>query len=626
MKLPYYQSLAKAVKANIQAGRGGACTAYYACFDPQAVTIAQLQNPRQTEDIRNRDIHFAMLTNRLLARKAAKNEEVFSFTIKSAPDLMALLFSGDQDGFEALYNQYDKDPAFTKTYSSAAALVVLIMQQGHEVATNYLAFIDEINRHTSFKEPIHSSNLCVAPETLLLTDKGHIPIASLVNQPVTVWNGKQWSATTVVKTGENQKLLHVVMQSGEQGDFTPYHKFYLTEQVSGLVKEVRASELKSGDQLCEFFLPVAQFGSHSAFGGVKSLIVKEVIDDGRIDDTYCVNEPLEHKAVFNGILTGNCMEITEPTSAYYDMLDLYTAADHGRGEVAICSLAALVPDAIHSDAQYESAAYYALKMIDKCIHISDYPLAHVGFTAKQRLNAAVGIVGQATCLARKGLKYSEKSGKEEIHRIAERHAYFVISASLKLGQELGNAPWMHKTKWPEGWLPIDTYKKTLDAVVSTPLAYDWEALRQAIVANKGIRNSCVIAHMPTESSSKASGRPKGLYPITDLAEKKSDSSNVIDWCAIDDDLIGQHYELAFDIPTLDMIECYAITQKFTDQAISADLFENRVKSPTLSNKKMITEFIHMVKFGLKTRYYQKSKIGADVTKTQEVCASGSCDV
>jgi ribonucleoside-diphosphate reductase alpha chain len=479
-KLPYYQSLAKAVKANLQAGRGGACTTYYSCFDPQAVAIAQVQNPRATEDVRNRDIHFAMLTNRLFAKKVAKDEDVFMFTVYSAPDLMKLFFSGDQDGFEALYNKYENDPTFEKKYTSAKSLAILLTQQSHEVSTNYFAFIDEINRHTAFKEAIHSSNLCV--------------------------------------------------------------------------------------------------------------------------------------------------EITEPTAPYESMVDLYSIEDHGKGEVAICSLAAIVPDNIKSDEEHESAAYYSLKMIDKCIHLSHYALPHIGFTAKQRLNAGVGIVGLATCLARKNLKYSSLEGKEEIHRIHERHSFFMISASLKLGQELGNAPWMHKTKWPEGWLPIDTYKKNVDKIVNIPLQYDWEALRTAIIANKGIRNSCVIAHMPTESSAKASGRPKGVYPLTALSEKKSDSANVIDWCATDDDLIGSQYELAYDISSFDMIECYAVMQKFTDQSISADLFKDRVKFPVLSTKEMVEEFLHMVKYGMKTRYYQKSKVGKKTTETADVCASGACDV
>lgn len=44
--------------------------------------------------------------------------------------------------------------------------------------------------------------------------------------------------------------------------------------------------------------------------------VKEVVNEGRISDTYCFSEPLRHMGVFNGILTGQCTEITLPTDEF----------------------------------------------------------------------------------------------------------------------------------------------------------------------------------------------------------------------------------------------------------------------------------------------------------------------
>jgi ribonucleoside-diphosphate reductase alpha chain len=343
MKLPYYKALAGAVNANIQAGRGGACTTYYSAFDPEAEVLTMAQNPRTPTDKQNRDLHFAMMSNRFMGKKVMSNESFFTFNTHTAPDLMKAFYSGDQDEFERIYNKYEADPAFKKNYVNARDYIGKALVQGFEVGTNYLAFIDEINRHTPYKEPIYSSNLC--------------------------------------------------------------------------------------------------------------------------------------------------LEITQPTSPYFDMQDLYSATDHGRGEVSLCSLAGIVECNIENDSQYESATYYALKMIDYCIHQSEYPLPHVGFTAKQRLNAGIGILGVATTMARANLKYDTKEGLQKIHDIKERHAYYCISASLRLGKERGNAPWIHKTKWPEGWLPIDTYKRTVDELVPPVYKYDWETLRSKIVANKGIRNS-----------------------------------------------------------------------------------------------------------------------------------------
>ena len=44
-KLPYYRTLEAAVHANLQAGRGGACTVYYNCLDPEIETLLRLRHP-----------------------------------------------------------------------------------------------------------------------------------------------------------------------------------------------------------------------------------------------------------------------------------------------------------------------------------------------------------------------------------------------------------------------------------------------------------------------------------------------------------------------------------------------------------------------------------------------------
>lgn len=470
-KLPYFRSLAGAVKANLQGGRGGACTTYFSCYDPEVMTIIMLQNPRSTKDKQNRDIHFAMMSNRFFAVKAAKNEYIYTFNSYTAPDLHSAFFSGNAEEFENLYHSYEENPHFEKNYVSARKILTSYGQQSFDVATLYHFLVDEANRHTPFKDKIYSSNLCV--------------------------------------------------------------------------------------------------------------------------------------------------EISEPTAPYHDMRDLYSEEDHGRGEIALCSLAAIVEPNIKSDAEYASVAYYALKMIDKCIHLSDYALPHVGFTAKQRMNSGVGLMGVATRLAKMGLKYNTPEGRQKMHQMGERHAYFLIKASLQLGQELGNAPWMHKTKWPEGWLPIDTYKRSVDELVKPEYRYDWEDLRVAIIANKGIRNSILIAHMPGESSSKASGAANGLYPIRDTSMKKTDAHNVIDWCAVDDDIYGDQYQSAWDISSVDMVKAYAVFQKFTDQSISADLYRDRTANINITTEEIIETHLAMVKYGLKSRYYQNSLTSAQEKPKEE---------
>lgn len=272
-------------------------------------------------------------------------------------------------------------------------------------------------------------------------------------------------------------------------------------------------------------------------------------------------------------------------------------------EVALCSLGGIVITNVANDEEYELAMYYALLMVDKCIHMSDYPLPHVGYTAKNRLAAAIGIMDLAHHMARKKLKYSSKAGKEEIHRVAERHMYFAIKGSLRLAKELGNCPWSHRTKWARGWLPIDTYNRNVDKIVQTPYQYDWESLRSEVVANGGIRNSALVAYMPGESSSKASGTANSVYPVRELTMIKTDNALTTYWCAPHSDKLGRHYEPAWEIPTADMIDCYGVIQKFTDQAISADLYRKITGSEKIGSSEMIQNYIRMALVGMKTRYY-----------------------
>lgn len=305
-------------------------------------------------------------------------------------------------------------------------------------------------------------------------------------------------------------------------------------------------------------------------------------------------------------------------------------------EVSTCSLGGVVISNIdipsrskeEIDAIYEKSCYNNLVMIDECIHKSDFPLEHVKWTSLQRLNAGIGILGLAHHMARKNLKWNTPEGLAEIDRVFERHAYFCIKASLKLGKERGNAPWMHRTKWPEGWLPIDTYKKTVDELVPFETRYDWETLRAEIIANGGIRNSSLMAMMPTESSSKASGAPNGPYPIRDLDLAKSDSSNLLEWCAPDNDILADQYQLAWETTTIEQIKYYAVMQKWIDQSISADRYRDRTKTMLdentgqqvpipITDDELFQEQLAVVYYGVKSEYYMNSFTGGKAFEHKE---------
>lgn len=517
----YLNALRGAVEANVKNGRNGACTTYFSMFDPERQLLVNLKNPMTPVDKQNMGLDYAWMGNKFIGRKAARKEDVFLFNTYTAPDLCEAFFSGDIDHFEEIYNRYEQDPDFIKVYVSARSVIIDIENQAYETGRTYLAFIDEMNRHTTYKDPIKSSNLCTE-----------------ITEPTQFYeNMKDLLSDTDVG------YIEFLDGNGMQQRFDAAWPVKFFDGTWNC-----AQNLKEGSQF--------------------------YIDDGFEEKLTKVEKILFLKK--------------EP-------------------EVALCSLAGIVVPNVRDDAHYAKAAYYALLMIDKCIHMSDYPLPHVGFTAKQRLSAGVGIMSLAHYMARKGLKYSSLEGKQEIHRVAETHAWHLINASLQLGKELGNAPWIHRTKWTEGWTPLHTYNRGIDQLVPgcEPLR-DWDALSEAIKANGGIRNSSVVAHMPGESSSKASGGCNSLYPARKLAIMKTDGENITYWCAPESDKLGPNYELAYDIPTPDLIDVYGVVQKWTDQAISADEYAVLIGSTKVSTDTILTNFFRRLKAGIKSRYYLNS--------------------
>ena len=240
-------------------------------------------------------------------------------------------------------------------------------------------------------------------------------------------------------------------------------------------------------------------------------------------------------------------EIALPTAPFESVEDLYKPFKEGCGEISLCNIAGVVPSNIESDEQYAEVAYYALKMVDAGIHLSEYVFKNLEVSAKARMNAGVGIIGMAHYMAKNNKKYTTQDGLNFIHTLAETHAWHLYNASLRLGKEKGNAPWMHKTFWPEGWLPLDTYEKRVDSLVTVENKRDWESLRKAIVENGGIRNSVCIAHMPAESSSLLSETTNGVYPIRDYDLLKTNDTSAVPYVVPDSTKMRSRYEIACDI-------------------------------------------------------------------------------
>lgn len=318
-----------------------------------------------------------------------------------------------------------------------------------------------------------------------------------------------------------------------------------------------------------------------------------------------------------------CMEIMLPTKEYDSVADLYkTTYKAGDGVTAQCFLSAIDLARITDDNDYEETAYIILKSLDNLIETMSYPLPQMEVTAKYFRSVGVGLTNLAYHLAKEDKKFDDV---EYLHYLAERHYYFLMKASIRIAKERGKFSHYDKTRWADGWTPLETYKSNVDSLVTNgSLRYDWSALQSDSLVH-GVRFSTLVAHMPCESSSVMGNGTNGLYPIRHDVVYKDSKGGLVQFFAPEVDEL--EYENAYSLNPYTLIDMYAIFQKWNDQGISADTYEDLSKgNGKVSTTELIKRILYANKMGMKTWYYNNTKTGrgeSKVLETESGCTSCS---
>lgn len=243
--------------------RNGSFAIYLEPWHADVEDFLKLKLNTGAEEERARDLFYALWLSDLFMRRVEADEPWSLFCPSEAPGLADVWGAA----FEQLYLGYEAKGIARKVVS-ARKLWFQILDTQMETGTPYLLYKDAANGKSNQQNlgTIKSSNLCVAPETLILTDKGQFPIRDLVNATVRVWNGEVFSETTVVQTGVDQELLDVELSDGRTLTCTPYHKFIITENYDdkrSIADSLRvdASDLKTGMKLRKGTLPTIVAGS-----------------------------------------------------------------------------------------------------------------------------------------------------------------------------------------------------------------------------------------------------------------------------------------------------------------------------------------------------------------------------
>lgn len=354
--------------------------------------------------------------------------------------------------------------------------------------------------------------------------------------------------------------------------------------------------------------------------------IVSVEDLGETADTFCFNEPKKHAGVFNGILTSQC-EIAE-----------YTAPD----ETAVCNLASVALPKYVVDGKFDYEELHRVtkqivRNLDRVITRNFYPIDSARNSNMRHRPIGLGVQGLADVFQLMDLSFDCEGAREINRTIFETMYHAALEASSELAEESGSYDSFAGSPASEGVLQFDMW----EGETKFSGKYDWDAMRERV--KKGLRNSLLLAPMPTASTAQILGNCEAFEPYTQniylrrvlageftvvnrhlvrdlkarglwsqnmknlIVRANGSIQNIVD---IDDAHLKEKYRTVWEIPQRSIIEMAADRGRFIDQSQSMNLFVSEPSYGKLSSMHMFAW-----KSGLKTgMYYLRTKPKANAQK------------
>jgi ribonucleotide reductase alpha subunit len=468
---------------------------------------------------------------------------------------------------------------------SAVNLWERILVTRAETGEPYLHFIDTSNQYLpEFQKKlglsIKQSNLCVVGETMILTKNGEIPIKSLVGQRTSVWNGEAWSDVNVVQTGVLQSLVRISVSNGTSIVCTPYHKFLVLEEHATIknMKRLDAKDLYKGFEILYFYQDLKM--TTVTVTAINHLMQKA--------NTYCFSESFNNAGVFNGILTGQCSEITLPTDEH---------------RTAVCCLASLNLD--YFDKWCDNSEFYldVAKYLD---NVLQYFIDHAPRTLKRAIHSAqseraigVGTLGFHSYLQSKSIPIESMEAYHLNNKIFKIISSNLSKMNFLLGKTRGEAPDC-----------VGTGRRFSHLMAIAP-----NATSSIIMGNTSPSCEPFRANVYTQDTISGSYTTYNKHLKKLLSEKIQDASRLNDiYSSIKArdgsvqhlDILSKHEKEVFktwpEIDQMVLIRLAAARQRYVDQSQSVSLFFKPNESKLSVHKTHLEAWL----VGLKTLYYYRS--------------------
>ena len=299
-----------------------------------------------------------------------------------------------------------------------------------------------------------------------------------------------------------------------------------------------------------------------------------------------------------------CCEINLPTKPLNNI-------DDPAGEISLCTLAAINWGTIKDPADFERPAELLVRALDQLLDYQDYPVLAAEVSTMNRRPLGVGIINFAYWMAKNGMTYSEPN-LEMIDEWAEAWSYYLIKASNMVAKESGHCRKNYETKYSLGITPQDTYKKEVDELVPHNPKMDWTQL-SADLREHGIRNSTLMALMPSETSSQISNATNGIEPPRALVSIKQSKDGVLKQVVPAIHHLKNKYELLWDQKSPQgYLQICAVLQKYVDQGISVNTSYNPAfyEDEKIPMSTLLQDIISFYKYGGKQLYYFNTFDGA----------------
>jgi len=662
--------------------RKGSFAFYLEPWHADVLEFLDLRLNQGDEEARCRDLFTALWIPDLFMQKVEADDDWHLMCPNECPGLPDVY--GEE--FNELYRMYVAQGRF-KRVVKARQVWDSILRSQIETGTPYMCYKDAANEKSNQKNigMIKPSNLCVAPETMILTKNGYQKISDLVGQVVDVWNGEEWSAVTISNTSHKSRLVRVNFSDGTFLECTEYHKFHLqigygskteikpttnlvpgdrlikwtppapfefedvedfeypythgffcgdgtyhstysgfktipgvslygekkklvehlevrtmsgeedasgrlnvqlpydlpnkfkvplrgtvktrlvwfaglcdadghtqgcpgnpnqktisvasihmnflrdiqlmlhtlgVSSVIGLLREAGESELPDGRGGTKMFDTQTCWRLVVSALGVETLInagfmthrldlsdftpttrdcrqyvrVVSIEDNGRMDATYCFNEPKRHMGIFNGVITGNCTEIMEVSTP---------------GETAVCNLASIclptfVKDGAFDFGRLHEVAQVVTRNLNRVIDRNYYPTEAARRSNMRHRPIAIGVQGLADVFMMLGLAFDGPGARELNHQIFEVLYCGALHASCQLAKEEGPYETYAGSPASKGQLQFDLWGLDDEG---------FEGIKALIKAH-GLRNSLLVAPMPTASTAQIMGNNEAFEPYT----------------------------------------------------------------------------------------------------------------